>query len=220
MDQNLRFAPPFSFHFEPPNHFWLSLGSICIFAYCGLVVEIQIHLTAQNFGFFAPFPTSTKHSPGLRSWGAPSPRRPAAPSPRWGGTPWRRCAPRRGRGAVGRGAQETRELHGSPFFSLFFLKFFLGFHFSFFPFSSSVFSFWVFFIFFPPWPRICTQNSQGRFVWGKRKWLVWVGVAAKDLWSNISGPISSECNYKRPLFRESGSACARLGSLRDLGRFG
>ena len=41
---------------------WLLLGSILqfyIFAYCGLVVEFQIHLTA-NISICAPLPTSTK----------------------------------------------------------------------------------------------------------------------------------------------------------------
>ena len=35
-----------------------------IFAYCGLVVETQIHLTATFFPIFAPLPTSTIYAFG------------------------------------------------------------------------------------------------------------------------------------------------------------
>ena len=53
---------------------WLLLGNCysSFFAYCGLVVEIQIHLTAKTY-FVAPLPTSTKKMGRISLW---SPFRP------------------------------------------------------------------------------------------------------------------------------------------------
>ena len=45
------------------GHFMVVFDTFYMFAYCGLVVEIQIHLAAKIY-LFAPLPTSTKSKPG------------------------------------------------------------------------------------------------------------------------------------------------------------